>query len=59
MISCIYWWFVSAGTTEKQKKYFPDKEDEEKPCFTLATMMRQLFNVIERYFWPDGTGTKN
>jgi len=37
----------------------PGKEDKERPCFTLATMMRKLFNVIERSFWHEGTGTKN
>ena len=36
--------------TEKQKKLLPGKEDKERPHFTLATMMRQLFNVIERPF---------
>ena len=45
--------------TEKQKKLLPGKGDKERPCFTLATMMRQLFNVIERSFWPKGTGTRN
>ena len=45
--------------TEKQKNFLPEKEDKERLCFTLATMMRQLFNDIERSFWPKGTGTKN
>ena len=36
--------------TEKQKKLLPGKEDKERPYFTLATMMRQLFNAIERSF---------
>jgi len=45
--------------TEKQKKLFLRKEDKERPCFTLATMMRKLFNVIARSFWYKGTGTKN
>ena len=36
--------------TEKQNKFLPGKEDKEIPCFILATMMRQLFNVIERSF---------
>ena len=36
--------------TEKQKKFFPGKEDKARPCLTLATMMRQLFNVMERSF---------
>ena len=45
--------------TEKQKKLLQGKEDKERPCFTLATVMRQIFNVIERSFWLEGTGTKN
>ena len=35
--------------TEKLK-LLPGKEDKQRPCFTLATMTRQLFNVIERSF---------
>ena len=30
------------------------KGNRERPCFTLATMMRKLFIVIERSFWPEG-----
>ena len=36
-----------------------DAIQKERPCFTLATMIRLLFNVFERSFWPEGTETKN
>jgi len=45
--------------TQKQKKLLPGKEDKERSCFTMATMMRKPFNVIERSFWHEGMGTKN
>ena len=35
------------------------KGDKERPCIFLVTMMRKLFNVIERLFWLEETGTKN
>ena len=39
--------------TEKKKnnnkKWLLGKEDKERPCFTLAKILRQLFNVIERW----------
>ena len=38
--------------TEKQKKLLVENEDKERPCLTLTIMMRQIFNVIERSFWP-------
>ena len=45
--------------TEKQKKFLPRKEDKDRLCLTLARIMRQLYNVIERSFWPKGTETKS
>jgi len=39
-----------AGMTEKQKKLLLGKEDKERPCFIVATMMKKLFNVIKRSF---------
>ena len=38
----------------EQKKLLLGKGNRERPCFTLATMMRKLFIVIERSFWPEG-----
>jgi len=37
--------------TEKQQKLLPGKEDKERPCFILATMMKKLFNVIKGLAW--------
>jgi len=34
--------------TEKQKKLLLGKEDKERLCFTLTTMMKKQFHVIER-----------